>query len=110
MRAELRRVHALQLRRAHIVRPGRRGTPRVFELVSAVGQAAIKAANSRAAIGWIIETPAKGEETAGAKLSGAGFVSACNPFGSIEEGSLIPFSATIRVSGKTTYTPATTED
>jgi hypothetical protein len=71
------------------------------------GQLAVKAAyNSRSQIDWIIQTPPKGEETAGATLAGTGFIRACNPFGSIEEGSLIPFSATIRVSGETTYTPA----
>jgi hypothetical protein len=75
------------------------------------GQQAVKTAYAeRAQIDWIIQTPAKGEETAGATLAGTGYISACNPFGSIEEGSLIPFSATVRVSGETTYTAAVVPD
>jgi hypothetical protein len=62
---------------------------------------------SGALINWKIEVKLKGTEKTKASLTGHGYVKACQRFGAIEEGSLIPFSATIRVSGSTEFTPPT---
>lgn len=75
---------------------------------SDAGQAALYGAFQRGEeIEWEINAPLKTGETAAAKLAGKGFVSVCKPFGNAEEGSLLPFSATIRVSGEVKYTAPT---
>jgi len=60
-------------------------------------------------IDFIIEAPLKGVETSAASITGAGYVKNCVRMGDLTEGGLIPFTATIRVSGVITYSPATDE-
>jgi predicted secreted protein len=54
-----------------------------------------------------ISLPKKGDETEAAFYQGTGFFKNVSPAGEIAEGSVIPFTATIRVSGALTFTAAT---
>ncbi len=60
-------------------------------------------------INFIIEAPLKGAEVTPAKVTGSGYVKNCVRMGDLTEGGLIPFTATIRVSGEISFTPATNE-
>lgn len=40
-----------------------------------------------------------------AQYEGNAYVSVCKPFGDAEEGSILPFNATLRLTGELTYTP-----
>jgi predicted secreted protein len=55
---------------------------------------------------WVIEIVAVGGETSGAKLTGQASCSSCKRVGDLAEGEIIPFTATLKVSGETTFTPA----
>ena len=57
-------------------------------------------------IDFIIEVAMKGDETTAANMTGSGYVKNCTRMGNVEEGNLIPFTATIRVSGEISFTPA----
>jgi len=74
------------------------------------GQTAVYSAFTAGSdIEFIIEAPLKGTEAVAANITGSGYVKNCVRMGDLTEGGLVPFTATIRVSGVITYAPATDE-
>lgn len=56
-----------------------------------------------------ITAPTSEGVTTPAKYAGSAYVSVCKPFGDAEEGSILPFNATLRLTGDLEYTPAVIE-
>ncbi|MDR2192286.1 MAG: hypothetical protein LBO62_05360 [Endomicrobium sp.] len=57
---------------------------------------------------WVVEVVAVDGETSVAKLTGQASCSSCKRVGDLTEGEIIPFTAVLKVSGETVFTPATT--
>jgi predicted secreted protein len=56
---------------------------------------------------WVIEVVTAGSESSAAKLTGKATCSSCKRVGDLAEGEIIPFTATLKITGTTTFTPAT---
>lgn len=80
-------------------------------VIDDAGQEAVYAAFTGGTdIDFIIEAPLKGSENVTAKITGSGYIKNCVRMGDVEEGSLIPFKATVRVSGEISYTSGKVAD
>ena len=55
---------------------------------------------------WIVEVVTAGAENSAAKLTGKATCSSCKRVGDLTEGEIIPFTATLKVTGATVFTPA----
>jgi len=64
---------------------------------------------SQETIKFVIEAPLEAGESVAAKTTGTGYFTSCVRMGEKTEGSLIPFSATLRVTGRPVYVPAVDE-
>ena len=55
---------------------------------------------------WVVEVVAVDGETSVAKLTGKAICSSCKRVGDLSEGEVIPFTASLKVTGETEFTPA----